>query len=71
MNKSVDCDHRERSQSPGNGGCKVGKSLRCHYLATLRFSPGNASRGAPMAMPFHYSRYGNQNDLLIIANQLP
>lgn len=52
MNKSVDCDHRERSLSPGNGGYKVGKSLRCHYLATLRFSPGNASRGAPMAMPF-------------------
>ncbi|WP_304480330.1 hypothetical protein [uncultured Duncaniella sp.] len=52
MNKLVDCDHLERSWSPGNGGCKVGKSLRCHYLATLRFSPGNASRGAAMAMPF-------------------
>lgn len=52
MNNSVDCDHRERSRSPDNGGCKVGKSLRCHYLATLRFSPGNASRGTPMAMPF-------------------
>ncbi len=71
MNKSVDCDHRERSQSPGNGGCKVGKSLRCHYLATLRFSPVTLRVALRWLCHFHYSRYGNQNDLLIIANQLP